>query len=464
MTGGRRFALGVLAVTLAAAGLRAAGLGAWSFAADELGTFHEIDWFFHPPEPMKSPDEAVPRAIPVAMLALDAGHRAFGRSEAGCRVVPAVCGVLHVALAAVGLAAAGLSRAAALAAGVLLAVAGDHLFYSQYHRFYTLAALAAGAALIAAGRAVRTGSGGWAAAACALAGVGVLTHTLVGAVFGVIAAGTIAAALAGGRWRPAGVAVGGAVVAAGVFMFVLWPIVGAKSGLTGFGGLSTRHALLAAAVQAGWPVCVLAALGLAVLWHRDRPAAAFWGTAAAGWAGAAAVLPAVLPYHSAYSFPLALPAFALAGVAVAEVAGAVRPRGRAAAGLAWVGLMALTLPTLVSYYQDGSRPDLRAAAAYLAAWAGPDDLLVSNEPETIYHYLPAGGPVWLDVRLNGDLGAAPRDPGRRLWVVCSGGRNGFVPAWREWVLANGRLHAVIARPRYDYHEYAVWVFAVPGRP
>ncbi len=333
---GRRFWLAAVAVIVLASGLRATGLGRWSFSSDELGTFNDVAMFLDPPKPIVHPDQAVPRVIPLAMLALDAGHRAFGRDEFGCRLVVAIFGVLHIAVVVVGLSRV-LPRGVALTAGLWLTVSVEHIFYSQYHRFYTLAALLAAAAMLAGARSVRTGSGWWMAAACALAGFGVAVHTLTGAVFGVLLVGGIVAAIEGKR-RPLIVAAGGAALAAGAFVLVIMPVIGAKAGLTSWTGLTPLHAVFGAVMQASWPVCVLAVPGAVVLWRRDRAQAAFWFGALAVWAGAAVVLPKVLPYHSAYIFPLALPAFVLAAVAVAELAAAVRlrrNRGRRAR-LDWV--------------------------------------------------------------------------------------------------------------------------------
>ncbi|MBN9119303.1 MAG: glycosyltransferase family 39 protein [Planctomycetes bacterium] len=459
---GRRFWLAVVVVVVLAVGLRLAGLGRWPFASDELGTFNEVALFHNPPNPITHPDQAVPRVIPLSMLVLDAGYRLFGRNEFGCRLLISLLGVAHVAVVTVGLSRVA-PRAVALTAGVWLAVAVEHIFYSQYHRFYTLAALLVASATLAAARSVRTGSGRWMTAACVLAGLAVLAHTLAGAVFGVLLIGGAVSAVAG-RWKPALVATVGAVAAAGGFALVILPVIGAKAGLTSWTGLSSLHAALGAIVQVSWPVCVLAVPGAVVLWRQDREQGAFWIGAAGVWAGMAAVLPAVLPYHSAYIFPFALPMFVLAATAVVEAATAVRERAGPTAGwLVWVGLPLLNLPALASYYQDGNRHDLRTAAAYVAERIGPADRVISNEPDKLAHYRPALVPHLVHV----PRAASPQDavgavpPGGRLWVVCSGGRGGFEPEWQEWVHQHCHLQTTVSRTRYDYYAFSVWVFRTP---
>jgi hypothetical protein len=462
---GRRFWLAVAAVMVLAVALRANGLGRWPFASDELGTFNEVALFRNPPNPITHPDQAVPRVIPLSMCALDIGHRLFGRDEFGCRFLVAIFGVLHVAAVVIGLSYV-LPRLVALAAGLWLAVSVEHIFYCQYHRFYTLAALLVACATLAAARSVRTGSGWWMAAACAFAAPAVAAHTIAGAVFGVLLLGGAVAAV-GGKWRPLIVAGAGAIVAGVLLAFVIMPVIGAKAGLTSWTGLSSTHAVFGAIMQVSWPVCLLAIPGAVVLWYRDRAQAAFWSGAAGVWAGSAVALPAILPYHSAYIFPFALPMFVLAASAVAGAAAAVGATAGTLAGrLVWLALPLLNFPALASYYQDGNRHDFRAAAAYVAERIGPLDRVISNEPDKVEHYRPDLAPQMLHLpRANDPATALARvPPGGRLWVVCSGGRSGFEPGWQEWVHRHCHLQSVIAHTRYDYYAFPVWVFRTPDPP
>lgn len=458
----RRFWLAVLAVVVLAVGLRATALGRWPFAGDELGTFDELRLYRHPPAVLEHPDDAVPRVIPLSMMTFDIGQRLFGTSELGSRVLPAMFGVGLVAVVAVGLAGL-LSRGAAVTVGVWLAVAVEPIFYSQYHRFYTLTALLCGAATVVAAWAVRTGSGVRMAVACGLAGLGVASHTLAGLAFAVLVAGSLAAAAVGGSRRVFTVAAVGATLAAGVAAVVILPVVRDKAGLTHWTGFTSLKAVQSLIAQVSWPVCVLAVPGLVVLWRRDRQQAAFWATAAGVWAGSAVVLPALLPFHSAYTFPLALPMFVLAGAAVAELTAAVTDRaGPVVAALVWVGLPLLNLPGLASYYQDGNRHDFRAACAYVAERIGPADAVVCNEPTKLYHYRPELADRTVLVPAWQTPADVPLRPGGRVWVVCSGGRAGIKPTWQPWVYEHCRLQTVIAARRFDYHEFGVWVFVTPG--
>lgn len=462
---GSRFWLALAAILALASAARFADLGKWAFASDELGTFNDVDLFLNPPSQVTHPDQAVPRVIPVAMAALDAGHRLFGRDEFGCRVAVAAFGVLHIAAVVIGLSLV-LPRAVALTAGVWLAVATEHIFYSQYHRFYTLAALFVGCATLAAARSAKTGSARWMAWACVFAALAVLTHTVTGAVFAIVLTGGLLAAL-GGRKRPLAVAVCGAAVALGWLMGGVLPVLRAKTELTSWLGLSSTHAAFGLVAQASWPVCVLAVPGFFLMWKRDRVQAAFWATAGLVWLGSALALPAVLVYHTAYAFPLMLPVFVFAATTAVALSSAARERGGRAGALAvWLALPLLNLPSLVSYYQDGNRHDFRAAAAHVAARVGPNDRVLSNESDKVVHYRPELRAQIIDQsRADPPADARAKVPtGGRLWVVCSGGRSGFEPGWQKWVYANAHLDAALGRTRYDYYEFKVWVFVTPPRP
>lgn len=442
-----RYALAVLAVVLLATGLRVGGLGRWPFAGDELGTYDELDWWANPPAVVESPDQTVPRVIPLSMWAFEVGRRLFGHDELGSRVVPATCGVLGVVAVTLGLGGV-LPRWQAVAIGLWLAVGVEPIFYSQYHRFYTLTALFAWSALVAGARAVKADSAGWMVAACALAGLATACHTLAGATFGALAV----AGLWGGR-RVRLTAAAGAIVAAGVAGAVILPVVRAKAGMTVWHGDSPLRAVFSLVAQASWPACVLAPVGLVMLWRRDRRQAGYWGTAAAAWLGGGLVLPLVLPYHSAYSFAAAVPVWVLAGVATAELASTAGGR------LLWAGLPLLTLPSLASYYADGNRHDFRAVAAYIAERAGPADRVLCNEPQKLMHYRPELTPRLLSPR-PADPFAVP--PGGRLWVACGANRRSLEKPWAGWLADHARLQTVIAAKRADYHEYAVWVYVTDG--
>src|SRR3954451_8008525 len=89
----------VLGLLLLAGGLRFYRLGEWSLAGDETATFEEVDSLFQRlPAASNGQIDNLPRLIPLAHATLDLGYQAFGRSEWGCRVLPALLGTLNVGL------------------------------------------------------------------------------------------------------------------------------------------------------------------------------------------------------------------------------------------------------------------------------------------------------------------------------------------------------------------------------
>ena len=449
---------------------RVVGIGQWSFASDELGTFHDVRMFLGDEEyAHDDPDRNVPKMVPVAMALHAASHAVFGTGEAGSRALPAVCGVLQVVLVGLGLKYL-LGRTPAFATAALLAVSPEHLFYAQYHRFYAPAALFATLAFLAAARSLGLNSARRMVWACAAAMLAVLTHTLVGMIFGGF---VVAAALA--RAMPDGArsnrlllaAAGGAVFAALFAALYLYPLAKGKAVGYGWEGYSISHAVFSGVSQVTWPVAVFSVPGLVILWKRDRVQAAFWGSQAAVWAASLLVLPKMLPFHSAYVFPLCLPVIVLGGVAVGEIADRLTPVSKLAGLTGLAGLLMLNLPAVVSHYQDGSRHDFRAAANWVGDRIGPTDVMVVVQGDKLSHYRPELEGRWhrLPYKDIPKFVDDRRPADGQVWVVLPGGRGGLPEPWREWAEKNARWRATIVHRRFDYHEYPIYILAEdrPGR-
>ncbi len=449
---------------------RVVGIGQWSFASDELGTFHEVRTFLGETRfAHDDPDRQVPKMVPVAMALHAAADSAFGSGEAGSRTLPAVCGVMQIVLVGLGLKTL-LGRTPALAVMLLLTVSPEHLFYSQYHRFYSPAALFATLAFLAAARSLRLDSARWMVWACGAAMLAVLTHTLVGMVFGgFVFAAALTRAMPGGLRsnRVLLAAVGGAVFAALFAAMYLYPLSEGKAVGYGWEGDSISRSIFSGVSQVTWPVALFSVPGLLILWRRDRVQAAFWGSQASVWALALLALPKVLPFHSAYVFPLCLPVVALGGVAFGEIADRLAPAGRLAGVAVLAGLLMLNLPEVVSYYQDGSRHDFRAAANWVGDRIGPNDVLVVVQGDKLSHYRPELEGRWHRLPLT-DIPKFVDDhrpADGNVWVVLPGGRGGLPEPWREWAEKNARLQTAIVHRRFDYHEYPIYILVEdrPGR-
>jgi hypothetical protein len=224
-------------------------------------------------------------------------------------------------------------------------------------------------------------------------------------------------------------------------------------------GYSIAHALLSSITQMSWPVALFAGPGLILLWQRDRVQAMYWSVQTAVWLGSFVVLPMLLSFHSAYAYALSLPVFVLAAVTIGEIADHLVERGRTAAGLTLLALLLLDLPSLASYYEDGSRHDFRAAANWIAERMRPNDIIVAVQGDKLGYYRPELEGRWyrLPFREIPQWLATKRPKNGRVWIVITGSRTGMNQPWGEWAEKAGRLQTTIVHPRFDYHEYPIFI-------
>jgi hypothetical protein len=450
-----------LILLLMAGALRFYKLGAWPFADDELATLAEEAAFFAPSQvPPDSQIYRLSRAVPLGYLIAHAGHLLCGRDEYGSRVLMAVCGTLGVVVVFLLLDGL-LGRTTALAASLLITMWPEHLFQSQQTRFYIVAALFASLCLLAGALAAQHRSARYSALACCLALAAMLCHTLLVGLLGVVLAGVVAAAIAQRQPLPHSVwavFAGAVLVAAGLLLGYVWPLLrGWNQGETW--GYTSAHALLAAVNSLGWPLALLAALGLLHL-ARERTAQSwYWITCAMAWGGAALVLPRIVTYHPAYIFPLALGPLVLAAAAVALIATRLRPTSPLLAA-AWIGVACLfSLPSVVSHFADGSRPDLRTAARYVDAHWQVGDRLTGFSMGTVGHYAPRCRPtipLWPTSSAS-QLQTLAAEHGR-LWIVVESARSGLPEELRRWLGTHAAAELTVRGKRYDYAENRVDVF------
>lgn len=451
-----------LAIAILAIGMRAAGIGKWSFASDELGTFIEAEQIVGKRTmAADDPDRNIAYMIPLASSLHAVGHELFGTDEKGSRTLPAIFGVLQILVVGIGLRDL-VGKTTALAAMLLLTLAPEHLFYCQYHRFYAPATFFVSLSFLSTARAIRSGSGFWMMASVVAALLAVLVHALVGVVFGgMVGAILLARILRAGSPsnRPLWIALAGCAIAAAFAIFYVYPLGREKAMGVSWTGYSMPRAVMSGVSQVSWPVLVLAAPGAILLWRRDRAQAIFWIVQAAFWLGALIVLPLLVPFHSAYVFALTLPVFLLAGVTIGELANAITTRSVLAAISVFLMLPLLNLPSIASHYQDGSRHDFRAAANWLGDRVGPNDLIVAIQGDKLSYYRPElhgrwqrfpnkGFEAWLDEQ---------RPANGKVWFMLPSGREGLPDPWRDWLLKQARLQTTIVHRRFDYHEYPIFI-------
>jgi 4-amino-4-deoxy-L-arabinose transferase-like glycosyltransferase len=461
-----------LLVMAVAGALRFHRLGDWPFALDEIVTGAEARALFDPlVAPSDSQISRLPKIVPVGHIISWVSVSVFGADEFGSRVGPAVMGTLMVG-AVFLLAEKQFGRRTATIIALLLASSPSYVFQSQVARFYSAAAFFAGMTMLLGGLAARTGAVTWIVLACTFAWVSLLTHTATIVLFPMLCLGVLAARHADTGAVHRGIvltlSVAGILVCATVLLYVKPLIDGWNTGASW--GYSVTHATLASLNILGWPMTLLAGLGLLLMFEGGRGQRWYWLCAIGAWAATTVVLPLLVPYHAWYAFPLSLSGLVLAGYAISDIYGRLRTTGRLA-GVLWVGVvLGLNLPSLASHYVDGSRTDIRTAARHVTELWGSGDLVATTRVDTFRYYTEAKLPL---VGLRTGDAAVPElealtAGGHRVWVVLESTRGGLSPHLHRWLLANTRHRFRVSRKRFDYYENAVDVYmfdrgAQPGR-
>jgi hypothetical protein len=447
----RRFVI-ASALLLVAAGLRFSHLGAWPLWRDEMETLRDVRSFTGEEAfPTDSQNHRLPRLIPLSYELLAHGQRLFGTDEFGSRVVPAAVGIVQIALVLV-LLRGSLGRRTAFAVALLMVFWPEHINRCQENRFYTIAAMLATLSMLASARAVRRRSVGWMIAACVIAAVAVLAHTLLALLFGGLFVALLAASWAGQDQRLRRLAwlapAVGLVVAAAFAVWLLPLARGWNEGAT-FGSTPARSVLTAISLL-GWPVAVLAGLGICLMARNPTPSDAYWLAWTACLGLGVVLLPLVVVYHAEYTFLFAFAALVPAGRAVARIAELLRARSPAMRTAWLTAACLLSLPGLLSHYVDGSRLDFRTPAEFVAAHWRPGDRVSSFSPHVFQHYAPA-----VD-----DVVSLPDDPaqlgkladGGRLWVVVWSQRGGKPADLEAWLTGHCRLCFAHRPHRFDYYD------------
>ena len=222
------------------------------------------------------------------------------------------------------------------------------------------------------------------------------------------------------------------------------------------------------------PVVLAAAAGVYVLWReRDRHVAILIASIAVFHLLFIAMISVRTPVSLFYLLPTA-PAFYLAaGVfldRIFQVEWGLRPRWLLPLTIA-LAFLAPGLPTLVSQYLNGRRFDFRAAAQWLRPHILPGDVVVSDQPMVLAHYLP--GPEVGKLRPDpAPLGEAIRTlaPSRTLWIVAPAPAHAFRTnlegsGLARWLYDNCQVSNTVGRGRIDFRQQYLQVFRCPpARP
>jgi 4-amino-4-deoxy-L-arabinose transferase-like glycosyltransferase len=463
--------------------LRLWHLGDWNFQATEMFTYRDS----------QRPQFGNPRPL-VYLLNYFVVRPFIPLDEFSLRLIPALAGTLAIpAIYFFGRRLVG-SRAALFAA-LLVALNPTQILYSQLARYWSLVFLFSIIAPIAIYLGVRERSG-------RMFALGVLATILVGLSHpvGALSLGGPALLLLAGlrreqlaEWwtRPAvkaGVVVVVALIALGLFRFVplLTGWISMHDRMPGYGqfllrpqaapGVKQILRLMSLADSLTVPVVLAALAGVVLVWRagRDRHAALFLASLA-GFHLGFMLLVSLRTSVSLYYLLPSTPAFFLGAGLFLDWLCRVDWRARPA----WLVPATVTLmvvaagvPTVISDYRDGRRFDFRGAAQWLKEEMKPGDLVFSDQPMVLQHYLPQTKVLHLQQHpaALGDSLRSLQGQGRSsLWLVAPAASHAFRATLKEgglrhWIYTSCQLGNTLGRGRVDLRQQYLQVYRCPPAP
>ena len=470
----------IAGLTVLALALRFWRLGEWNFEATEMFTLR---------------DSLNPRWGNARPLGYLLNYYLVGPfrplDELGLRILPALFGAL--AIPALYFASRRLiGTRAALLGALLLTLSPLHVIYSQFARYWSLVFLLSAVYPYAIYLGVRERNRRALAVGVVAAVLAVLAHPV-----SILLVGGPAIWLAVTYLRPRYLkqawshtsfrwAAAVALVLAGVVAARMVPILqdwismhdqnpgmgqflrGPKRGH----GIKQMVLLTAYLESLTLPVVLGGAAGVYLLWQkRDRTLGLFLASLALFPLAFIALLSARTPVSTFYLLPTAPVFFVGAGVfldRVFQVDWNLRPRWLVPATILAVFVLA-GAPTLVSQYRNGRRFDFRGVAQWLEPRLSRGDIVFSDQPMVLAHYLD-GQPVQ---KLRAD--PAPLEEagsevqhsgGEALWIVAPAPAHAFRTNLKsgglaDWMYENCQMRNTIGRSRLDFRQQYLQVYRCP---
>jgi mannosyltransferase len=214
-------------------------------------------------------------------------------------------------------------------------------------------------------------------------------------------------------------------------------------------------------------------LGIAVLWQgRDRFFARFLVSLALFPAIFLLIVQLRTPISTYYLIPIAPVFFMGAGVFLDHVFGLqwrLRPAWLPAAAVTAM-IVAAGAPTLVSQYRNGRRFDFKGVAGWLEPRLTSSDVVFSDQPVALAHYLPETQVERLrhdtDPLTESLRALRSSEGGGTLWVVAPAPAHAFRTNLRQggladWLYGNCQLRNVVGVGRMDFRQQYLQIYQCP---
>lgn len=520
-----RFSTFLLLMVLAAL-LRFYHLGTWSFGYDELFTILETNVFFGD---IPVPDEylgggtikpedtqyyRLPRLLAASHTVHRLGYKLFGEDEFGSRVMTALLGTLSVGVIFL-LAQPLMGYSGSVILALLVMLLPEHLLHSQCNRFYIQSFFLVSLVLLLGAHVAQKHSKAaafWLGPAAIFL---VLSNSLGGVIWGGVLVSLLVNAFcakkSGEPCCSRGVSaiilllLFWSMILLGIFVFHIIPLAAGWNNAATW-GYTPLHAVMALINMLGWPLFLISLLGIVyslVFFRAGGNVYWFFLTFVSGIS--VLLLPIKIVYQPFYGFLFIFPFLVTAALFIREVckllltfsgvdstssgvlstssavlstssavlsaSSAVLSAShypfRVLLSISWaIAALLVNFPSLYSYYQDGNRPDHRAAFQYVAEHWEDGDLLTGFMMGAAQYYIPDKTPriplrtenaaeklqEILDTEMGGN---------RRLWIVLHSSRGGLGFPLRQWLSRHALLQKGFTKKRFDYAENNVDVFLVP---
>jgi mannosyltransferase len=222
-----------------------------------------------------------------------------------------------------------------------------------------------------------------------------------------------------------------------------------------------------------FPIALTGTVGLYLIWReRDKSLAAYLLSLALFPIAFLTLISVRTPVSQYYLVPV-LPVFFLAAGAFLDrlfaVDWALRPRWLLPITVLLV-IISAGAPSLVSEYMNGRRYDFRSMAHWLQPRITTGDIVYSDQPKVLAHYLP-GTPVQHlqadTVSLAQSMAALQKkQSGEALWIVAPSQGHKFRPSLKgggliDWMYQRCRLRNTTGKGRVDFRQQYLQIYRCP---